>query len=239
MAFAAIAPALIGAGANILGGILGRPNTGGQLDAAMETMQQQYKLNLDTIGNQDSVRAQGLRDAEKRFGINPLAMLGVGNSSFSGSGVSVGDGANSALASGVSAAGQDLSRAAAAMAPEAVRKQKLEGDLLEAQIANVNSDTVKNQAAASRAVTGAPTAPTPLYQTFLDPWGRRTVLPSDKAASPMQTITAWPSNLAIGAQMLYHNLMNDWPSKMGGPVSRGDVHRAHNPTRLYIDVPNR
>lgn len=222
---------LIGAGANLLGGILGSNSS--------------QKIAEQNIANQVEFAKSGLqwkagdaRAAEAQYGINPLALLGVSTSSFQNV---VGD---NSLGAGVAAAGQDLGRAANALTDHSERTAQLNEDLLRAQIANVNSQTVQNQAAASAMATKS-AAQTPgipvgvkkenLYQTYIDPDGNEVLLPSTAASSSLQNMASWPSNVAIGADLWSRNLsvrhpfrdISNWISSHGSVPVRGDVYRAH------------
>jgi len=131
---AALAPALISAGSSILGGILGNKN-------AEKQQNREYERQKEFAQSGISWKVQ---DA-KRAGIAPLAALGSNLVSYSPQSIGGGD-------YGVSAAGQDISRAiqstqssnsrttavtrtAAALSLE---RGQLENDLLRAQIAKLN-----------------------------------------------------------------------------------------------------
>ena len=66
---------LISAGANILGGILGS-------NAADKQAEANRQMQLDFMQHGLNYKAADARDAEKRWGINPLALLGVNTNAF-------------------------------------------------------------------------------------------------------------------------------------------------------------
>lgn len=128
-------PALISAGANIVGGFLGK-------QSAEKNAERNIKLQKDFA--QQGIRWK-VADA-KAAGIHPLAALGAQTTSFSP--ISVGN----PLGEGLASAGQDISRAvnATRTAPERadaytktvqdlnVRRMGLENELLASQIAKIN-----------------------------------------------------------------------------------------------------
>lgn len=199
---------LIGAGAKIFGGILGQNS--------------QEQITQQNIAEQNylaSNRIQLTVDDAKKAGINPLAALGNATQTWSNVAGST------ALGDSIGSAGQDIGRAVAAMAPVKLRNAELENKLLEAKIRNFDSDTVSNMKDNSDIATklgqpgtppayppvnlpggviqhvswGDPRGPVrPLENRFLDRDGTIVNLPSDKAASPLQTLYALPTN-ALGA----------------------------------------
>lgn len=224
---------LLSAGSSLLGGLFGQSNNNAALAA-------QQAMNDRNIAEQEKFAQQGLQwraadatAAQANSGINRLALLGAPTSSFSN--VVGSFPSDNPVGKGIAGAGQDIGRALNAFADKNDRQRDLQNKLLEAQIANVNSDTVKNQAAASKVVTQAPTAPTPLYETFVDDKGNKVTLPSGKASTSLQNIASWPSNLAIGGHMLMKNLFGGWTSSHGSPGVRGDSVRASIPVedRFY------
>jgi len=177
-------------------------------------------------------RARDASEAEKNTGINRLTLLGAPTASFSNV-----VGASDAGA-GVSAAGQQIGRAIGALADKTTRLDQLNEQLVEAKIANINSDTVKNQAAASKmAVVAQPgsgpgiplpiEAPwkvgrIPLYQEAYDREGNIHIIPSEKAASPLQTLGAMPINLGMAADIAAKEVLGRTEPSLG---VRGDVAR--------------
>lgn len=213
---------LIGAGANLLGGLLGQ-------NSAKDTADANRAAQYDFAQNQLTWKAADARNAETKSGINPLALLGASTSSFSNI---VGD---NSLGSGVASAGQDLGRAANALTTKSTRLQQLNEDLVTAQIANVNSDTVKNQAAASqmaRRVPATPGVPAPLFQKFSDGHGGVVTLPSKDASQAMQNWASMPAQIGVAAGEVghslmdaYHSVVTPWINKFGSSPVRGDVLR--------------
>lgn len=249
---------IIGAGAKLLGGIFGN--------------NEQEKINQENIANQNAINQQNIAEQEKfaqtgiqwkvadanKAGINPLAALGASTNSFSNvvGSTSV---ASNALGEAMGDAGQQLGRAVAAASPQAQRQAELENKLLEAKIANVNSDTVKNTADASQMATrlGAPGLPPalrnvplppedprgpvlPLMQRFRDRDGSIVWLPSEKAASPLQTMGAANINASMAArstaEMLADPFRDAW-SRFNMSGSRGDAWRAANPALEFGVAP--
>lgn len=235
---------VLGAGSSLLGGLFGS-------DAQKQANEANLQMAQENLAFQQRVETQGLQDraadataAQTATGINRLALLGA--PTFSPSPVSAGQVGDTSMSSGIASAGQDIQRGISAYAEASDRHAELQNKLLEAQIANVNSDTVRNQAAASKQVTQAPTAPTPLYHTYVDSEGNKVVLPSKDASSSLQNGASYISDAAIMGDMTLRNLglrhpidsAESWLRSHGWIGSRGDVHRYSRP-RVYIDVPNR
>jgi hypothetical protein len=246
---------LIGAGANLLGGIFGQQN---QAEINSQNIAAQQAANLSNyayanqINESNLANARETRDiniaAQREFaqnsvawrvqdainsGINPLAALGMQGMSFSNvvapQSTAMADfkasrsEASGAMAAGLSAAGQNLDRAISALAPERVRAAQLENDLLEAKIANTNADTASTLGAASRTAVrmqpgtgpGIPLPPEDprgpvinLMQRARDPrTGEIVWIPSEKAASPLQTLGATPTNAALAGRALTEGLV--------------------------------
>lgn len=194
---------LFSAGANLFGGLLGQKNS---KSIAEENIANQNYLANNRI-------SMTVEDA-KRAGINPLAALGNATQSYSNV---VGD---NSLGDSVGKGGQEIGRAIAAMTPSKVRNAELENKLLEAKIANMNADTVKEAAVASQVhkTLGVPGIPYPtpdprgpvinLMQRARDPrTGEIVWIPSDKAASPLQTLAASPTNAALAGRSLSEGLL--------------------------------
>lgn len=219
---------LVGAGSSLLGGLMGS-------NAADKQAEANNQMQLDFAQNGLSWKAGDATRAQAATGINRLALLGAPTSSYSN--VVGGDGGGSAM----SGAGQDIGRAIAALAPGANRKADLQNKLLEAQIANVNSDTVRNQASASRQVVSAPSAPTPLYTNYRTPEGDTVTLPSREASSSLQNGASYLSDAAIMGDMTLRNLglrhpidaIKGWAATHGWSGARGDVGRYVAPDPNY------
>lgn len=203
---------LIGAGTRLLGGIFGQ-RSADRTAAANIAAQQDFAQHGVTW------RAQDATNAEQQTGINRLSLLGVPSSSFSNV---VG---STSLADSIGGAGQDLGRAIAASADKTTRADQLNEKLLEAKIANVNADTTRMMAAASAIATklGQPGTgpgvsvpyPTPdprgpvinLWQRARDyRTGEIVNIPSEKAASPLQTLAASPTNAAMAGSSFIEGL---------------------------------
>lgn len=204
--------------------------------------QQQAAMNLQAqkdFAQQGIVwKAQDATNAEAATGINRLALLGVPTTSFSNI-----TGDTGAVGDAMSSAGQSLGRAVAAATSANSRAAQLEEKLTEAKIANVNADTVRMQAAASAIATKLAQPGTPpgvnvpfptadprgpvqnLVQRFRDPrTGEIVWLPSEKAASPLQTIAASPTNAALAGRSLTEGLIGfDHPVSGGAARASSDV----------------
>lgn len=232
----AILGGLLSAGSSLIGGLFGSSSQDKAIQAQQALNQQNIDLQKQFAQNGLQWRAQDATAAQTATGINRLALLGAPTASFSNN---VGSfPTDSPMGAGIASAGQDIQRAINAYADANDRKSELQNKLLEAQIANVNSDTVKNQAAASKQVTQAPTAPTPLFQDFVDDKGRHFRLPSGKASSAMQNWASLPAQIPIAItqagdaiQSEYHILtdpIRSWFKTHGNSPIRGDVGRYYS-----------
>lgn len=210
---------LISAGANILGGLLGQ-------SAADKNREQQNALAQQNRQDQLDALKSGIQwrvaDA-KAAGINPLAALGASTGSFSN--VVGSNDSSSPIGAGVAAAGQDLGRAANALTDQQTKADQLNEKLLEAKIANVNADTVRQQAMASEIMRrhsqpGTVSVPLPLpaphtkntlplYQDFRDTKGGRVTLPSKEASEAMQNMpSSVVATLPVGVGLIDKNREN-------------------------------
>lgn len=216
---------LVEAGASIFNGI---ENRKAQADQNAANLQNQMFMANNRI-------MMTVEDA-KRAGINPLAALGNATQSYSNITGDPGYGDSFAKA------GHGLGRAIAASSPTAQRNAELENKLLEAKIANVNADTVSTMKSNSDQVTalgqpGTAKVPLPisdprgpviqLMQRARD-WrtGEIVNIPSEKAASPLQTLAASSTNAALAGRSLSEGLWGfDTGSRPEDGV-RGDVWRA-------------
>lgn len=222
--------ALISAGGSLLSGLMGSSSANKALDA-------QNAMNEQNIALQKQFATQGIRwkeaDAtagEQDYGINRLVAMGAPTSSFSNV---VGSFPSD------NSMGQGIEKAAQAFAGVNTRSEELKNKLLEAQIANVNSDTVKNQAAASKVATSVPSTPPPLWQDYSDGKGGVIRLPSTKASSSMQNWASLPAQLSVAGseagnaiQYEYHKLADpivSWVKSHGAAPVRGDALRAVQP----------
>lgn len=211
---------LLGFAGSLLGGLFGKSNADKQME-----MQQQFAQQGVTW------KAADARRAERQYGINPLVSMGANTLSYSP--VSVGD-----VSEAMGNAGQSLGRAANALTDKPTRLDQLNEKLIEAKIANVNSDTVRNQAAASsmvRSVAGTPGLRVPIprddprpplmMKAWRDMHGDTVWLPRGEAASGLQTSGAMPVNAALAAGYLTGGGTQSGefiPSQSG---VRGDVWR--------------
>lgn len=223
---------LLGAGANILGGIFGQQNNQANIDAQKQINAQNIALQKEFAQSGLLWKAEDAVNAENATGINKLAMIGAPTSSFSNL---VAPQSENVMGKAVSAAGQDLSRAAEALAPETIRRATLENDLLEAKIANVRSDTISNQAAASRtAIKAQPAQPAPLFMTVPGRRGEPVEIINPKYATSFQTPASWPTQAGIALSSIpemgvnYYKYLHDkvFPNLYGGfSELRGDARR--------------
>lgn len=202
---------LISAGASIF-------NSAQNRSAQAQINDQNAQSNFNYATHSIDWKAGDAVQAEKDFGINRL--VGMGASASSPPPVAVGVTDNN-----VASAGQDIGRAVAALSPVKLRAAELENQLLEAKIRNTDADTVSTMKTASDQSTklGQPATahaanvpyPTPdprgpvlpLYSRFRDKDGTILELPSDKAASPLQTFATIPQNAAMAARDLWANTM--------------------------------
>lgn len=225
---------LLNAGSNLLGGIM---SSNAAEDIADKNIANQIQFATQGL----TWKARDARTAEQQYGINPLALLGTSTNSYSN--VVGGDGGGS----GVAGMGQGLERAANALSAQNDKSKQLQDDLVRAQIAKTNSETVANQAAAStsvmrsqQAVPGVRNQTVPLYQTAKDPDGNTVMIPSDKVSSGLQTIAAWPTNIAVGADLALRNMgirhpfdsFKSWLDSHGNSGVRGDVWRDGMPVYM-------
>lgn len=220
---------------SLVGGLFGQRN---QAQINQQNIQEQELFAQSGL----QWRAQDATKAQTETGINRLALLGVPTNSFSNV-----VGSND-LGQGVAAAGQDIGRAITAGNPQLQRERELNLQLLQAKIDNVNSDTIRQTAEASalaRKFASPGTARTPmppedprgpvipLVQRARDPrTGEIVWIPSEKAASPLQTLAAMPTNAALAGRGMSEGLMglpgssDNW----GLPAVRPDVFRNVDPS---------
>lgn len=206
--------ALIGAGSSLLGGIFNR-------SSAQEMQQQNLAQQLAFAQN----RIQWTVEDAKKAGINPLAALGNATQTYSNI---AGD---SSLGDAISSAGQNLSRAIAAGSDKESKLDQLNAKLIEAKIKNVDADTLQKTATASDIAraqqpgdppgTNYANVPLPpedprgpvinLMQRARDVDGKIILIPSEKAASPLQTLGATGINAALAGRSTY-DIMTDRPN---------------------------
>lgn len=224
---------LLSGASNLIGGFFNR-------QSAQDVNQQNLAASMfqATHGIRERVA-----DA-KAAGINPLAALGFFTP---GSPTLVGD---NSFGESIGAAGQDISRAITAGNPQVKRQQELESQLLEAKIANVNADTVRQQAEASslvRRFASPGTAPSvsvplptaspftrdtlPLFQDYRDDRGGRLTLLSPDASQAVMNAASLPAAVPIGAGLVGRNIPNLIEGARTPPVevSRPDVFRNIDP----------
>lgn len=222
--------AIIGAGSKLLGGLL---SSSSQEDIAARNIQNQIMFAQHGL----SWRAADATAAQDKYGINRLTMLGAPSASFSNV---TGD---SGLGDAVGSAGESVGRGIGAATAEPSKADQLNEKLLEAKIANVNADTVRMMKAASdkQTILGTPGIPLPpsdprgpvinLMQRARDPrTGEIVWIPSEKAASPLQTLAASPTNAALAGRSLSEGLIGlDRP----GQAERNAYRDQHIPFEPY------
>lgn len=213
---------------NLVGGFLNRSSA---QSIAAQNIQEQMAMAEHGV----TWRARDATRAQAETGINRLALLGVPTSSFSNI-----TGDSGALGQGVANAGQDIGRAITAGNPQLRRQQELTAQLLEARIANVNADTVRQQAEASNLVrrfASAGTAPTvsvplprpapwtentlPGYTRFRTPEGGNFWGFSPEASQSFQNMGSVPSQIAPGMDLARLNAREGSQAITDAPVGSG------------------
>lgn len=149
MAIDPVMGAAIGAGSNLLGGLLGQlqgnVNAGRAQDMANNqmAMQREYATTGITWRARDVMRAYG------ESGIHPLALLGVQGPSYTP--VSVQMESNNDLGKGIAGAGQDLSRAIAATSDRDSRNAMASRfDALTTERAGLENELLRTRIASER-----------------------------------------------------------------------------------------
>lgn len=152
--------ALIGAGANLIGGMLGRSAQ----QEANETAQRNADRNIALQKEFAQTGIQWKVEDAKKAGIHPLYALGASTTSFSP--VSVGSVPETGLASGIAAAGQDISRAVQATQNAPDRASAVVKTVQDLQIANMGlqNELLATQIAKQRSQIGPPM---PVGQRYL------------------------------------------------------------------------
>jgi len=219
---------LLGAGTSLLGGIFNR-------NSAEEMQQRNLQQQLAFAQN----RIQWTVEDAKKAGINPLAALGNATQTYSNI---AGD---SSLGDSISSAGQSLSRSIAAGSDRDDKLDQLNQKLIEAKIRNVDADTLEKTSAASARVTAQQPGDPPgalvpfpredprgpvinMFQRAMMPDGSIVLIPSEKAASPLQTLAATPLNAALAAASTFSGVF-------GGSTPWGDSHGVNPHTRPSND----
>lgn len=225
---------LVGGASSLIGGIVNRKAASDAYLNQVDMANHEWEHTQEVAKHSAQWRAADVTEAERVSGINRLALLGAPTVSVPSSVVG-GGGADTSMGNAIASGGQEIGRALNAYASRHDRQADLQNKLIEAQIANVNSDTVRNQMAASKMVTQAPTAPTPLYQTFVDDKGRKYRLPSQGASTAMQNWASLPAQIPIAVTQLgdaiqsEYNILKEpikaWMGSHGWSGSRGDAGR--------------
>lgn len=213
---------VVGAGANLVGGIYGQRN-----QAAINT------ANINAAQNAAMYGIEWRVADAKRAGINPLAALG---SNFSpGPATAVG---SNALGAGVGAAGQDIARAFQAYGDKLSKSAELDNQLKQSQIDQINATTagemLRNSKMATMSQPGTPpglgildpsgnpvkTAKR-LYEDYSTGTGQRVTLFSpDAQRSIFSGVPGAVTYPALAADLAVKNL-----PRVYGPMIRPDTWR--------------
>lgn len=229
---------LLSAGANLLGGIMGRQSS---RDIAAQNIAEQEKFAQSGL----QWKAADATAAQASTGINRLALLGAPTASFSNI---VGD---NSLGAGVAAAGQDVGRAANALTTSETKQSQLENRLLELKIQGAQQDIVAQQLANSKNARDLASPGTaaklvniplpvaaphsrdtlPLTRTYRTKFGERVEMPTAEASQSLQNFASAPLVPVVGGDLARHMLPNwgDAASRSGFvqglEQARGDVIR--------------
>lgn len=174
-----------GANMGIFDGLLGSlVSAGTSLINGAENRQQQNSTNAANFAesemfakNQLSWKAEDATNAEKLTGINRLAMLGVSPGSGPASAVFTPD-------DSISKAGQDIGRAMQAYSDKTDKVAKLNEELLQAKINNVNASTAAQQLDNSRKA-----------RVFASPGSPPTMHDNKSEKPAYQKYSSWPYSL--------------------------------------------
>jgi len=196
-------------GGSLISGLFGKSGA----DKTAAAQQAMAAQNIQSQKEYAQNRIQWTVADAKAAGINPLAALGNATQSYSNV-----VGASDAGA-GTAALGQNLGRALSAMSSKEDEKDKLEMDLTRAKIANVNADTVRQSAEASRQATRVVAAPKPLFETYVDDAGGKHKLPTKDASSAMQNWASLPAQIPIAISQAGDALYNEY-HKLADPIGR-------------------
>jgi len=150
---------LVSAGANILGGVLGKNQSEENAKIAAQQAELNRKMQLEFA--QKAIQWK-VADAQAA-GIHPLYALGASTQSYSP--VSIGSTADNSLGEGLAKAGQDISRAMSANVDEEMRFLQISKAKLELEKAGLENDVLRSELASrvakvSQAGTG-PAIPLP------------------------------------------------------------------------------
>lgn len=224
---------LLGSAATLFGGLTGqaRQNSIAQQNIAMQQQFAQKGLQW---------RAADATAAQDATGINRLALLGVPTGSFSNV---AGD---NVLGDSIGKMGSDISRSMMAASDINERKNALEEQLVAAKIKNVDADTTRMLAEASKVVrtVGQPGTPPP-YPRFPDAnensaksiplattfvrlrSGEVVPVPTKDVSTQTQTLAAAPSSVVLASDLVREGgrQWNKELSKWAMPVVRPDMMR--------------
>lgn len=204
---------LLGAGANLFGGILGQQTSEANTEANIAAQ----RANLSGAYLPALVKNAG------RAGLNPLAVLGQ---TQAGHPVAVGD---NSLGQGIAAMGQDIGRAFQAAMPQTTKLDTLNEQLVQAKIDQTNADTTtamlrNSELARKFAAPGSPpTVSHPLFQTFDDGRGGHWTGFSRDASESFMNAASWPTMIGLAPALIGRNVENAWRDFV-----RPDVDRAIN-----------
>lgn len=202
-------------GGSLISGIFGKAGA----DKTAAAQQAMAAQNLEQQREFAQNRIQWTVADAKAAGINPLAALGNATQSFTNL-----VGADNA-GGGLTAMGQNVGRALSALTSKQDESEKLNNDLTRAKIANVNADTVRQTAEASRQAvnnTAKPVAiegPKKLFDTYVDDAGGLHKLPSKDASSAMQNWASLPAQIPIAVSQAGDAIYNEY-HKLADPIHR-------------------
>lgn len=209
----AVVGGIVGAGANLVGGIMGQRN-----QAAINT------ANINAAQNAAMYGIEWRVADAKRAGINPLAALG---SNFQpGAPQSVG---SNALGAGIGAAGQDLARAMQAYGDKISKQAQLDIQYKQAMIDQVNATTagemLRNSQLAKLTQPGTPPSmptskPKTLFEDYVDRGGGKLTLLSHDASQAVMNAASLPAAIPIGMGLIGENLKNMYNFYVPSGVAR-------------------
>lgn len=225
---------LLSGASSLLGGLFNR-------QSAQSIASQNIAQQMLYAQNGLQWRANDATKAQAETGINRLTLLGAPSASFSN--IAGDDGS---MGNAISKAGQELGRAITAGSPQAQREHELNMQLAEAKIANVNADTVRQQAEASALVRkfaspGTAKAADPnegkMYITVYGRQGEPIEIPNPKYATSLQTPASWPQQAAMALKAPFEMAHDAYTYYKGiydrqAPIGRPDVFRNVDPQSL-------
>ncbi|UDN67827.1 DNA pilot protein [robinz microvirus RP_142] len=183
-------------------------------------------------------RADDVTKAQNATGINRLALLGVPMATAGAVAGSPGGTAYESknyMGTALAGAGQDIGRAVASLTSDKLRASQLDNLLTEAKIRNLDREFTSDTGTTSKVVTAlgqpstGPGVPLPQPRTEVNLWqraadnspegqGEIVLIPSERAASPLQTSGALSVNAAMAAQSALRAINNRRGSRVEDPI---------------------